>query len=243
MSVRRNPVHDNTIAHMNDTVEVGGGLGVVGDHDNGLAEVFVQTAQHFEDDFGIFGVEVAGRLVSKQNFWLVDDGASDGHALLFAARHFGWLVSEAAVEAEHFGDDVEAMGIEAVAMNVLGDGDIAFGGERGEEVEALKDEADFAAAELGALGIAHFGQIVAVNKHSAFRGLRQPADDVEQRRLAAARWAHHRDRFAGLHLEVHATQRRDFYLTSVVELPKIFGFEYRLHAYAFLAPVALCAAV
>src|SRR5579859_5161207 len=243
MSVRRNPIHDNTITHVHDTVEVGGGLGVVGDHDDGLAEVFVQAAQHFEDDFGILGVEVAGGLVSEQDFRFVDDGASDSDALLFAAGHFGWLMCEAAFEAEHLCDNVEAMGIEAVAMNILSDGDIALGGQRGEEIKALKDEADLAAAELGALGVAHFGQIVAVNKHSAFRSLCQPADDVEQRRLAAARWAHHRDRFAGLHLEVHATQRRDFYLTSVVELPKIFGFEYRLHAYAFLAPVALCAAV
>ena len=100
----------------------------------------------------------------------------------------------------------------------------------GKQIEALEHEADLVPAQFGALGVAHGGQIVAVHQHFAPGSLRQAADHVEQRRLAAARRAHHRHGFAGHHLEIHAAQRRHFHLARAVELPQIFCFEYRLHA-------------
>ena len=71
---------------MDGTVGVGGGFGVVRDHQDGLAEALVKVAQQVQDDIGVLAVEIARRLVGEQNSRAVDDGASDGDTLLFAPR-------------------------------------------------------------------------------------------------------------------------------------------------------------
>ena len=124
------------------------------DHDNGLAQILVQLAQHLQDDFRVFGIEVARGFVSEENFRLIDDRPRDGYALLLTAGKFRGLVMQAACQAEHLRYHVETMGIEPVAMNKLGDGDIAFGRQGRKQVESLKDEADFVAAQFGAGGVA-----------------------------------------------------------------------------------------
>jgi len=62
---------------------------------------------------------------------------------LLAAGKFLKVCDEDVRQAEHLLYNVEAMGIETVTMNKLRDGDIAFGCQRGEQIEALKDEARF----------------------------------------------------------------------------------------------------
>jgi hypothetical protein len=114
------------------------------------------------------------------------------------------------------------MGIEAVAMNVLRDGDVSFGGESGKKIEALEDETDFVAAQFGALGIGHSGEVVAVDENAAAGGLRQAADHVKQRGFAATRRTHDRDGFTRENIEIDATERGNLDLSGMVELPEIF---------------------
>ena len=110
-------------------------------------------------------------------------------------------------------------GSKAVAVNVLRDGDIAFGGERRKQIKTLKNETDLVAAELGSLGIAHRRKIVAIDQNFAARSLGQAADHVEERRFSATRWAHHRDRFAGLYFKIYPAQRRHLHLARAIQLP------------------------
>src|SRR5258708_20083945 len=84
------------------------------------------------------------------------------------------------------------------------------------------------APELGASGVAELGQVIAVDEHTAPRGLRQSADDVKKRRLPTARWAHDRDRFSRQYFKVDAAQRRHFHFSGPIELPQTFGFHYLL---------------
>src|SRR5206468_7945905 len=51
-----------------------------------------------------------------------------------------------------------------------------------EEIETLENETDFVAAQLGARRVAQCREIVAVNQDFAARGLRQSADQVQERR-------------------------------------------------------------
>ena len=117
-------------------------------------------------------------------------------------------------------------------------GDVALGGERRQQVEALKHESDFVAAQPGALRVRHGGQLVAVHQHRAFGGLCHAADHVQQRGFAAAGRPHHRHGFSWRHLEIHSAQRGNFHFARVVELPQIFRFEYRFQA--LLQLLALC---
>jgi hypothetical protein len=113
---------------------------------------------------------------------------------------------------------------------VLRDGDVASGVKCGQQIEPLKNEADFVPAKFGALGIAHQGKVVAVNEHFSARGARQAAEDVEQGRFAAARRAHYGHRFTGQHLEIHPTQSGHFEFARVMNFPEILSDEYRFHA-------------
>ena len=56
----------------------------MGDHDDGVA-LAVDAFELVHDGEGRFGVEVAGGFVGKDDFWVGDDGAGDGGALLLTA--------------------------------------------------------------------------------------------------------------------------------------------------------------
>ncbi len=71
-------------------------------------------------------------------------------------------------------------------MNELRYGDISFGRQCRKQIESLEDEADLVAAQFGARGVAQFGKVIAIDEHLAAGSLRQAADHVQQRRLAAA---------------------------------------------------------
>src|ERR1700741_468096 len=229
MSVCRNAVNNHTVAHVHHAVEVGCGFGVVRDHHDGLAEVLVQPAKHLQHDLRILCIEVSGGLIGKQNFGLVDDGAGDGNPLLFTARHFRGPVIEAPFESEQFCDNLEAVWIKAVTVNVLRDGDVSPSRERMKQVEALEDKADLVAPQFCALRVRHEGEIVAIDEHAAARRLCQAAYHVKQRRLAATRWTHHGYGFTREHVKIDSAERGNLNLARVVELPEIFGLKYGLH--------------
>ena len=84
--------------------------------------------------------------------------------------------------------------------------------------------------QLGPFRVAHGRQIVAVHQDAPPRSLRQPSQDIEQGRLAAARRAHHADKLAGQHLEIDSAQRRNFHFSRVIQLPQIFGNDDRFHS-------------
>jgi hypothetical protein len=114
--------------------------------------------------------------------------------------------------------------VEAVAVDVLRDGNVAVSVERGQQVEALEDETHLVPAQLGAFGVAHRREVVAVHQHAPPSGLRQPANHVKQRGLAAARGPHHRHELARQDLKIHPAQGRHANLVRVINLPEVLGF-------------------
>src|SRR5205085_8439169 len=90
----------------------GGGLRVVGDHDDGLVEAVVHLLEHVQDDGRVLGVEVARGLVGEDEGGLRDDGAGEGHALLLAAGELQRLVVHLVFELEHAQDFAPAFGVE-----------------------------------------------------------------------------------------------------------------------------------
>src|SRR3954470_17941029 len=87
---------DLPVLHPDDTVRVAAGqVLVVGDQHKGGAVVADVGFEYFHDSGGIVAVEVAGRLVGQEQSRRVDQGASDGDALLLAARQLARQVREA----------------------------------------------------------------------------------------------------------------------------------------------------
>jgi len=85
MSVNRGTVHNFAVTHVQDAMPVGGGFGIMRDHDDGLAEILIELTEKAEDGFGAFSVEIAGGFIGQDNFWFADNGASQRYPLLFSA--------------------------------------------------------------------------------------------------------------------------------------------------------------
>ena len=126
---------------------------------------------------------------------------------------------ETPAQAEHLRHHVEAVGVESVAMNELRDGDIALGRECGKQIEALENETDFVAAQFGAGRIGQRREVIAVDQNFAARRLGQPADHIKERRFAASRRPHDRDRFSRQDFEIHTAQGWYFHFARAVQLP------------------------
>src|SRR3954454_9844966 len=66
-------------------VRVGSGVRVVRDHDDSLAEIFIEALDDVEDVGSGVAVEITGGFVGNDERGVGDDGTRDGNALLLSA--------------------------------------------------------------------------------------------------------------------------------------------------------------
>src|ERR1700754_1104245 len=78
-------VHDQAVEYMHGSIGMGSVALIVRHHADGRA-LLVEFAEQFHHGFAVNGIEVAGRLVGKQDERVAGDGAGDGDPLLLAAR-------------------------------------------------------------------------------------------------------------------------------------------------------------
>ena len=203
-------LEDFAVAHLDGAVCVGGGFGVVGDHEDGLAEALVEVAEEIEDDVGIFGVEIAGGLVGEEDGGTVDDGAGDGDALLLATGECAGLMLHTGFDAEHVQDFFElSVEGDGAGGDVTYDLDVLLGGEGGEQVVLLEDEAYGAFAEVVTLRVGHLREVATVDGDGAGGWRGEAAEDVEEGRLAGAGGADDGEEFTACNLKVDPLQGID----------------------------------
>ena len=144
---------------------------------------------------------------------------------------------EAAGYAEELGEVLEeglvelALGGVAEVGDVVGDLDVAHGGEGGKQVEALEDEADAGAAHFGALGVGELGEVGALDGDGAGGSGGEATEDVEEGGLAGAGGAYDGDEFAWLDGEADVTEGGDFEFAGAVGLAEVLGDDDRLHVW------------
>jgi hypothetical protein len=158
--------------------------GIVGDHDDGVA-LCVELAKVSEDDLLIFLVEVAGGFVSEQDGRLVDEGAGDADALLFAAGELRGQMRGAVAEA-YSGEGGEGFFLVGDGVEVLREHYVFERGEVGDEVELLKDKSDFVGAEAVELLRRHGAEIFAGDADGAAGRAVEAAEEIDQRGFAGA---------------------------------------------------------
>ena len=93
-------VQQVAVAHVQDAVSNGGRLRVVRDHQHRLLELLVGAPQHREHRIGIGRVEIAGRLIGKNNGRTRDQRARNRHPLLLSTRKLRRTMIEPAGYAE-----------------------------------------------------------------------------------------------------------------------------------------------
>jgi hypothetical protein len=121
---------------------------IVGGDDDGGAEA-VQFEKEIEQAAGHRRIDIAGRLVGKQDFGAVDQGAGDGGALLLAARQHRRQHVDALAEPDPFQqfEHVGLVGALVLAAHAQRQRDILIGGQMIEQAEILEDDADAAAQQ------------------------------------------------------------------------------------------------
>src|SRR3974390_234427 len=224
--------YDSAVSHVDDAVAVLGGLGIVRDHQHGLAQLFVGLAQHVEYDFRVLRVEVAGGFVGEYDGGLVDQRTGQCYALLLAAAHLRRAVGHALVDAEQAGDSGDVCGvvIGRGTGDVLRDVDVALRRERGQQVELLEDEADFLLAHARALGVGERGEVDAVDGDATGVGVSESTQDIEKGGLAATGRADDADELALLDLERYSAQGLHIDLADAVGLADVLCLNHHGHA-------------
>ena len=105
--------------------------------------------------------------------------------------------------------------------------DVLARGQAGNQVVELEHEADMLAAVLRQLALVGRGEIVIAIADGSRRGHVEAAEDVQQRRLAAARRPEHDDELGLKEVEIDAAQRVHVDLAHVVDLGQAACFEDR----------------
>ena len=78
----------------------GGEVEIVGGHHRSDAGLAYKLEKLLEHPLGGMWIEIAGRLVGKQDFWIIGDGARDSDSLLLAARQLRWPMVPALLKAK-----------------------------------------------------------------------------------------------------------------------------------------------
>jgi hypothetical protein len=138
-------------------------------------------------------------------------------------------VVETSIDTEHLGEVLQKGAVEFLLVrsaevgDVMGYFNVAHGGERGQQVEALEDEADLGAAGLGAFCVGEGGEVDAVDQHRAAGGAGETAKDVEEGGFAGAGGTDDGDELAWCDGEVDLAEGGNFQLAGAVGLAQIAG--------------------
>ena len=158
-------------------------------HDHEGATVLAVHAFHeLEDLLGGLVVERARGLVAKDEARILDEGATDGAALLLAAGNLAWELVAMLPEAERAQEVLHGQGI---AREVCCDLDVLPNGEVRHEVVELEDKAQLATAVLAEVLAREGCEVASIDRDAAAVRVLEATDEVQEGRLARAGGAEH----------------------------------------------------
>ncbi len=211
-----------SVADFDQPVGAFGHLAGMGDDDDRMA-LRVHGAQQFHHVLAALAVERAGRFVGKDDASAIHQRAGDGNALLLAAGKLVRAVVEPVAQLqriEQFGGARLAFGCGQARVDRR-HFDIFLRRRGGDEIVALEDEAESAAAQRGKrIGIER-RNILAVEQILPAARTVETAQNIHQRRLAGAGSAHDGDEFARFDVERNAVQHLHGKIAIVVGLADI----------------------
>src|SRR3974390_2963915 len=207
------------------------GARIVRHHDDGLALLLIENLDQVQDVLRALAVEIAGRLVAHQQRWVGDERARDGDALLLTAGELGGLVLGAVGEAHelecrlHVALALRARQVREQQRHL----DVSLGREHRQQVVELEHESHMPRAPLGELAARELVDTLPGDDHLALIGPIEAADQIEEGRLAHARWPQEREKLPALHLQIERVQHLDALLAAHVSLHHVLQRDDRRH--------------
>jgi hypothetical protein len=202
---------DSFPRHIRNGITATREIGVVRDENGRHAALPVKLFQETEDRAGGVGVEIAGRLVRKEETRTSREGARDRDTLLLASGEGAGPVVSPLPEA----DAVENVRGPAARLRrgQAGDAvrkrDILLRGELREKVVELEDEADAFVSKARPLLRRKLPERLAEDLHAPRVGIVDPAEQMQKRGLPDARGPHDRGEDPLRHLEREIRKHRD----------------------------------
>ncbi len=180
----------------------------MGDDQEGRPAAGVEVEEELVDGVAGGAVQIAGGLVGEDEGRLHDQGARQGDALLLAPGELARAVLEPVAESDLLEELLRLLlqGRAAHASDEAGHHDVLEGGELGEQVMELEDEADALVAECRELTARELGDVAALAGDRTRCGQVEGAEQVEQGALAGARRADDADHLSRRDHEVDAAQ-------------------------------------
>ena len=216
---------DAAVGEADDAVGVFlGQRGVVRDHNH--QPVGGQRADQLHNLHARLRVERAGRLVAEQDFGVVGQRAGDGHALHLPAGKLVGLLVQMLLEPhllEHL-DGAPVLLLARDARQRHPQLDVGHDRQMRDEVIALKHEADRVVAVGVPLALLEVLRALALDDQLAVVVAVQPADDVEEGRLARAAFAQHGDELLLAEGNGDAVYGARLQLAHAVHLSDVFQF-------------------
>ena len=172
--------------------------------------VAAAVAEQLAEGLTIVAVEIAGGFVSKDEGRVGQQGAGNGHALLFTATKLIGVDAQLITNTQSFSklDNVIMPGLAAIGQH--GQGDVVMDIEGGDQIEGLEDETDVAPAHGSQAPVTKPGDVVPVNLDLAGAGGGEAGDDVQEGAFAGAARAHDSDHLAAV--GVHGQAFKNLYL-------------------------------
>ena len=146
-------------------------------------------------------IEIAGRLVRKQQFRFGGERAADRDALLLPARQLLGIAPQKFAKAEPL-HQFRMPGRIVPVRDARLEGEIVIDRKARDQVELLEYQAEPIAPQLRASGVRQCGDVGIVEPDLAAIGGIEPGDQMQQRALARTGFARQRHALAGRHIEI-----------------------------------------
>ncbi len=195
----RGPRLDSAVAQHDEAIRPPRMDDVVGRHHHRLPPVVRQAAQEVQDLAGADAVEIAGGFVGQEHEGPNDQGAGDGHTLLFAARKLFRAVGASAVQPHLVQKPAGAAS--RFRRGSAGHGErqrhVFFRRQHVDKVEILEDDPDLPPAEPRPPGLVQGGHVHAADEDRPGRRPVQAGEQVKQSAFSRSGGAHEGHEFAG----------------------------------------------
>ena len=201
--------NNRAVLQFDDAIALRGNGGVVRNQQKCRATAASQLEQQPDDGTAGLAIEVACRLVGHQQRRPSDERPGQGYTLLFAARQLRWIMQQALPQAHGFEMIPSALAGVPRSGQLQRQRYVFQRRHRGDEMKALKDNADVLTTKFSEPVFVQPRQIDVSDPDSARSGFLQPGNHHQKTGLSRAGRTYNADRFASADDEVDATQDVD----------------------------------
>lgn len=154
---------------------------LVGDHDDGDVEPFVDVPEQVQDAFRGLGIQGGSGFIAEQHFGIAGQGPGDAHPLFLAPGQLAGVVVRPVFQAHQVQQGFHFLldGGFVQPLDFQREGNVAENRAAGQQVEMLEDHADVLPG-LPQLFFTQGGHFLAVHDHLAAGGFFQHVDAPDQ---------------------------------------------------------------